>query len=149
MMQITDEEYVILRGFFHETSDYRINHDMKKADNLENYISMYEEYLKVYNLSDNKVMKKFLLDLKRSLLRAKKRKKSIEDSVYEMSMPLTKTYRRCGNDTIDKWLALVSVIRVISRADIAIINAELKPKLEENALIRVRSFEEARDKIVR
>ena len=28
MMQITDEEYVILRGFFHETSDYRINHDM-------------------------------------------------------------------------------------------------------------------------
>ena len=75
MMQITDEEYVILRGFFHETSDYRINHDMKKADNLENYISMYEEYLKVYNLCDNKVMKKFLLDLKRSLLRAKKRKK--------------------------------------------------------------------------
>ncbi len=149
MMQITDEEYVILRGFFHETSDYRINHDMKKADNLENYICMYEEYLKVYNLSDNKVMKKFLLDLKRSLLRAKKRKKSIEDSVYEMSMPLAKTYRRCGNDTIDKWVALVSVIRVISPADIAIINAKLKPKLEENALIRVRSFEEARDKIVR
>lgn len=149
MMQITDEEYVILRGFFHETSDYRINHDMKKADNLENYISMYEKYLKVYNLSDNKVMKKFLLDLKRSLLRAKKRKKSIEDSVYEMSRPLAKTYRHCGNDVIDKWVALVSVIRIISPADIAILNAKLKPKLEENALIRVRSFEEARDKIVR
>ena len=66
-----------------------------------------------------------------------------------MSRPLAKTYRHCGNDVIDKWVALVSVIRIISPADIAILNAKLKPKLEENALIRVRSFEEARDKIVR
>ena len=147
MMQITDEEYVILRGFFHETSDYRINHDMKKADNLENYISMYEEYLKVHNLTDNKEMKKFLLDLKRSLLRAKK--KSLEDSVYEMSRPLARTYRHCGNDAIDKWVAEVSVIRIISPADIAVINKSLQPKIDANAKTRRLSFEEARDKVVR
>ena len=44
MMQITDEEYVILRGFFHETSDYRINHDMKKADNKINFKSILKTY---------------------------------------------------------------------------------------------------------
>lgn len=148
MMQITDEEYVILRGFFHETSDYRINHDMKKADNLENYISMYEEYLKVHNLTDNKEMKKFLLDLKRSLLRAKKKKKSLEDSVYEMSRPLTKTYRHCGNDVIDKWVAEVSVTKIIDRATIVELNKAIEPKIRQNALERKLSYEEAKDKIV-
>ena len=146
MMQITDEEYVILRGFFHETSDYRINHDMKKADNLENYISMYEEYLKVHNLTDNKEMKKFLLDLKRSLLRAKK--KSLEDSVYEMSRPLARTYRHCGNDAIDKWVAAVSVTKIIDRATIVELNKAIEPKIRQNALERKLSYEEAKDKIV-
>lgn len=116
-------------------------------DNKEYF--MLREFLKVSDLTDDKIMKKFLLNLKHSLLRAKKRKKSIEDSVYEMGMPLAKTNRRCGNDVIDKWVAEASVIRVISPAEFTILNAKLKPKLEENARIRRLSFEEARDKTVR
>ena len=146
-MNIDDKEYIFLRNFFHATTDYRLNHDMKKAASIEGYISMYEEYLHLNNLTDNKEMKKFLLDLKRSLLRAKK--KSLEDSVYEMSRPLARTYRHCGNDAIDKWVAEVSVIRIISPADIAVINKSLQPKIDANAKTRRLSFEEARDKVVR
>ncbi len=148
-MNIDDRKYIFLRNFFHATTDYRLNHDMKNAASIEVYISMYEEYLRLNNLADNKEMKKFLLDLKRSLLRAKKKKKSIEDSVYEMSRPLAKTYRHCGNDAIDKWVAAVSVIRIISPADIAVINKSLQPKIDANAKTRRLSFEEARDKVVR
>ena len=57
MMQITDEEYVILRGFFHETSDYRINHDMKKADNLENLKSEVIRLDAMYGHENIKVVK--------------------------------------------------------------------------------------------
>lgn len=147
-MQIDDKEYILLRNFFHVTTDYRLNHDMKKAASIEVYISMYEEYLRLNNLTDNKEMKKFLLDLKRSLLRAKKRKKSIEDSVYEMSRPLAKTYRHCGNDVIDKWVAEVSVIKIIDRATIVELNKAIEPKIRQNALERKLSYEEAKDKIV-
>ena len=148
-MQINDKEYIFLRSFFHATTDYRLNHDMKSLASIEGYISMYEEYLSLNNLTDNKLMKKFLLDLKRSLLRTKKHKKSIEDSVYEMSRPLARTYRHCGNDAIDKWVAEVSVIRIISPADIVVINKSLQPKIDANAKTRRLSFEEARDKVVR
>ena len=148
-MQINDKEYIFLRSFFHATTDYRLNHDMKSLASIEGYISMYEEYLSLNNLTDNKLMKKFLLDLKRSLLRAKKKKKSLEDSVYEMSRPLARTYRHCGNDAIDKWVAEVSVIRIISPADIVVINKSLQPKIDANAKTRRLSFEEARDKVVR
>ena len=147
-MNIDDREYIFLRNFFHATTDYRLNHDMKNAASIEGYISMYEEYLRLNNLADNKEMKKFLLDLKRSLLRAKKRKKSIEDSVYEMSRPLTKTYRHCGNDVIDKWVAEVSVIKIIDRATIVELNKAIEPKIRQNALERKLSYEEAKDKIV-
>ena len=147
-MNIDDKEYIFLRNFFHATTDYRLNHDMKKAASIEGYISMYEEYLRLNNLTDNKEMKKFLLDLKHSLLRAKKKKKSIEDSVYEMSRPLTKTYRHCGNDVIDKWVAEVSVIKIIDRATIVELNKAIEPKIRQNALERKLSYEEAKDKIV-
>ena len=147
-MNIDDKEYIFLRNFFHATTDYRLNHDMKKAASIEGYISMYEEYLRLNNLTDNKEMKKFLLDLKRSLLRAKKKKKSIEDSVYEMSRPLTKTYRHCGNDVIDKWVAEVSVIKIIDRATIVELNKTIEPKIRQNALERKLSYEEAKNKIV-
>ena len=147
-MNIDDREYIFLRNFFHATTDYRLNHDMKSAASIEGYISMYEEYLRLNNLADNKEMKKFLLDLKRSLLRAKKKKKSIEDSVYEMSRPLARTYRHCGNDAIDKWVAAVSVIRIIDRATIVELNKVIEPKIRQNALERKLSYEEAKDKIV-
>lgn len=147
-MNIDDKEYIFLKNFFHATTDYRLNHDMKKAASIEGYISMYEEYLRLNNLTDNKEMKKFLLDLKRSLLRAKKKKKSIEDSVYEMSRPLAKTYRHCGNDVIDKWVAEVSVIKIIDRATIVELNKAIEPKIRQNALERKLSYEEAKDKIV-
>ena len=147
-MNIDDREYIFLRNFFHATTDYRLNHDMKNAASIEGYISMYEEYLRLNNLADNKEMKKFLLDLKRSLLRAKKKKKSIEDSVYEMSRPLARTYRHCGNDAIDKWVAAVSVIRIIDRATIVELNKVIEPKIRQNALERKLSYEEAKDKIV-
>lgn len=147
-MNIDDREYIFLRNFFHATTDYRLNHDMKNAASIEVYISMYEEYLRLNNLADNKEMKKFLLDLKRSLLRAKKKKKSIEDSVYEMSRPLARTYRHCGNDAIDKWVAAVSVIRIIDRATIVRLNKAIEPKIRQNALERKLSYEEAKDKIV-
>lgn len=147
-MNIDDREYIFLRNFFHATTDYRLNHDMKNAASIEGYISMYEEYLRLNNLADNKEMKKFLLDLKRSLLRAKKKKKSIEDSVYEMSRPLARTYRHCGNDAIDKWVAAVSVIKTIDRATIVRLNKAIEPKIRQNALERKLSYEEAKDKIV-
>ncbi len=147
-MNIDDREYIFLRNFFHATTDYRLNHDMKNAASIEGYISMYEEYLRLNNLADNKEMKKFLLDLKRSLLRAKKKKKSIEDSVYEMSRPLARTYRNCGNDAIDKWVAAVSVIKTIDRATIVRLNKAIEPKIRQNALERKLSYEEAKDKIV-
>ena len=146
-MNIDDREYIFLRNFFHATTDYRLNHDMKNAASIEGYISMYEEYLRLNNLADNKEMKKFLLDLKRSLLRAKKKKKSIEDSVYEMSRPLARTYRHCGNDAIDKWVAAVSVIKTIDRATIVRLNKAIEPKIRQNALERKLSYEEAKDKI--
>ena len=104
--------------------------------------------MRLNNLADNKEMKKFLLDLKRSLLRAKKKKKSIEDSVYEMSRPLARTYRHCGNDAIDKWVAAVSVIKTIDRATIVRLNKAIEPKIRQNALERKLSYEEAKDKIV-
>lgn len=147
-MNIDDREYIFLRNFFHATTDYRLNHDMKKAASIEGYISMYEEYLRLNNLADNKEMKKFLLDLKRSLLRAKKKKKSIEDSVYEMSRPLARTYRHCGNDAIDKWVAAVSVTKIIDRATIVELNKAIEKKIRQNALERKLSYEEAKDKIV-
>ena len=147
-MNIDDKEYIFLRKFFHATADYRLNHDMKNAASIEVYISMYEEYLRLNNLADNKEMKKFLLDLKRSLLRAKKKKKSIEDSVYEMSRPLAKTYRHCGNDAIDKWVAAVSVTKTIDRATIVELNKAIEKKIRQNALERKLSYEEAKDKIV-
>ena len=147
-MNIDDRKYIFLRNFFHATTDYRLNHDMKNAASIEVYISMYEEYLRLNNLADNKEMKKFLLDLKRSLLRAKKKKKSIEDSVYEMSRPLAKTYRHCGNDAIDKWVAAVSVTKTIDRATIVELNKAIEPKIRQNALERKLSYEEAKDKIV-
>lgn len=147
-MNIDDREYIFLRNFFHATTDYRLNHDMKNAASIEGYISMYEEYLRLNNLADNKEMKKFLLDLKRSLLRAKKKKKSIEDSVYEMSRPLARTYRHCGNDAIDKWVAAVSVTKIIDRATIVELNKAIEPKIRQNALERKLSYEEAKDKIV-
>ena len=147
-MQIDDKEYILLRNFFHVTTDYRLNHDMKKATSIEVYISMYEEYLRLNNLTDNKEMKKFLLDLKRSLLRAKKKKKSLEDSVYEMSRPLARTYRHCGNDAIDKWVAEVSVTKTIDKATIVRLNKAIEPKIRQNALERKLSYEEAKDKIV-
>ena len=147
-MNIDDRAYIFLRNFFHATTDYRLNHDMKNAASIEGYISMYEEYLRLNNLADNKEMKKFLLDLKRSLLRAKKKKKSIEDSVYEMSRPLARTYRNCGNDAIDKWVAAVSVIKTIDRATIVRLNKAIEPKIRQNALERKLSYEEAKDKIV-
>lgn len=147
-MNIDDREYIFLRNFFHATTDYRLNHDMKNAASIEGYISMYEEYLRLNNLADNKEMKKFLLDLKRSLLRAKKKKKSIEDSVYEMSRPLARTYRHCGNDAIDKWVAAVSVTKIIDRATIVELNKAIEKKIRQNALERKLSYEEAKDKIV-
>ena len=147
-MQIDDKEYILLRNFFHATTDYRLNHDMKSAESIEIYISMYEKYLQLNNLTDNEEMKKFLLALKRSLLRAKKRKKTIEDSVYNMSRPLGKTYRHCGNDVIDKWVAEVSVIRIVDRATIVALNKAIEPKIRQNALERKLSYEEAKDKIV-
>ena len=147
-MNIDDREYIFLRNFFHATTDYRLNHDMKNAASIEGYISMYEEYLRLNNLADNKEMKKFLLDLKRSLLRAKKKKKSIEDSVYEMSRPLARTYRHCGNDAIDKWVAEVSVTKTIDKATIVRLNKAIEPKIRQNALERKLSYEEAKDKIV-
>ncbi len=147
-MNIDDKEYIFLRNFFHATTDYRLNHDMKKAASIEGYISMYEEYLRLNNLTDNKEMKKFLLDLKRSLLRAKKKKKSLEDSVYEMSRPLARTYRHCGNDAIDKWVAEVSVTKTIDKATIVRLNKAIEPKIRQNALERKLSYEEAKDKIV-
>ena len=147
-MNIDDREYIFLRNFFHATTDYRLNHDMKKAASIEGYISMYEEYLRLNNLADNKEMKKFLLDLKRSLLRAKKKKKSIEDSVYEMSRPLARTYRHCGNDAIDKWVAAVSVTKIIDRATIVELNKAIEKKIRQNALERKLSYEEAKYKIV-
>ena len=58
-MNIDDREYIFLRNFFHATTDYRLNHDMKNAASIEVYISMYEEYLRLNNLADNKEMKKF------------------------------------------------------------------------------------------
>ena len=147
-MQINDKEYIFLRSFFHATTDYRLNHDMKSLASIEGYISMYEEYLSLNNLTDNKLMKKFLLDLKRSLLRTKKHKKSIEDSVYEMSRPLARTYRHCGNDAIDKWVAEVSVTKTIDKATIVRLNKAIEPKIRQNALERKLSYEEAKDKIV-
>lgn len=147
-MNIDDKEYILLRNFFHATTDYRLNHDMKRAESIEVYISMYEEYLQLNNLTNNEEMKKFLLALKRSLLRAKKQKKSIEDSVCNMSRPLGKTYRHCDNDVIDKWVAEVSVVRTIDRATIVELNKVIEKKIRQNALERKLSYEEAKDKIV-
>ena len=42
-MNIDDREYIFLRNFFHATTDYRLNHDMKNAASIEVYIRMDEE----------------------------------------------------------------------------------------------------------
>lgn len=41
------------------------------------------------------------------------------------------------------------IVAVISRSEITKLNAEIEPKIKQNARERIESFQEARDKIVK
>lgn len=150
-MKITQDERDFLRKFFNDNLSWIREKEIVDPSDIKLLADLYSEYLNNSSFCDSDVLKVFLLDLKKSQYFETKVKMeqvnlSPKERLYRMSEPASSGgLFKCKNHTIGKWYQVSRVIRVITQADINRINRAIEPKIKQNKLERVKSWEASKD----
>ena len=150
-MRITQEERDFLRSFFNDNLNWIREKEMLDSNDIKLLADLYSQYLNNSSFCDSDVLKLFLLDLKKSQYFETKVKMgqvdlSPRERLFRMSEPASSGgLFKCKNHTIGKWYQVSRVICVITQADINKINRAIEPKIKQNKLERVKSWEASKD----
>lgn len=139
------EDRKILRDFFASNREFLETHSLLDINNLKLFGDMFELFLKENNLEDNNIFKVFLLDLRSEELKQKlgrkNNPKTIKDVVLTFAKPLAKSPFE-ASDRILRWYEESKVVTILDNVTIKEINKNIEPKIEQNRLERILSWED-------
>ena len=136
------EDRKILRNFFTNNREFLETHSLLDINNLKLFGDMFEIFLNENNLEDNIIFKAFLLDIRCEELKQKlgRKTKTIQDVVLTFAKPITKPPFEVSTRIL-RWYEESKVVTILDNATIKEINRNIEPKIEQNRLERILSFE--------
>lgn len=136
-MRLNKDQIDFLSTFFKDNIEMIRNNDMLEIDDIKLFIDLYSEYLENSEYKEDDILKRFLLDLKKSLYYETQVKEGIinlelKEMMRRKGRPSSSSINNCKNRVINKWFSESTVSKTISPLDRVELDRGLKPAIKQN-----------------
>lgn len=150
-MKLKQEDRNLLREFFDAQSDWMEKNTLLTSENLNIFKMRFLDFIKSKNCEENLACKLLEYTLEHELLRCKERDLM---AIYEESkksgirkaklnyIPAVKL--ATDNSSILQWIKEARIVYEVSEAEISKLDASIKQKLRQNAIVEQESIEAAK-----